>query len=119
VKKKMAVARKKMSKSGYILIILAVIAMVALPILHIVGVIDLTFLSDGLMGVMMWGSMSPINSVIIVGSTFAIGMFTFYMLKGYLIGEKQVMYHGAAAPYNPMGQTISPQQQHQNEVTVS
>lgn len=112
----MAVARKKISKSGFILIAVAVIAVIALPILHMVGVLDLTFLADGFLGLYMWGSMSFWNALIITVATFALGMITFYMLKGYIIGEKQVMLPGTA--YNPMGQTITPQQQ-KEEVTVS
>jgi hypothetical protein len=59
----------------------------------------------------MWGSENGYNAALVGAGHFLIGALTFYALKSYIIGEKQVMY----GTYNPQGQTV---QQQQNTGTV-
>ena len=99
-------ARKKLSKSGWILIGIGVVLLIALPILHFTGVYDLSFLGSGYISIMMWASENGWNALIVGVTHFILGMLTFYALKSYIIGEKQVFMAG----YNPSGQTV-PQQQ--------
>jgi len=112
----MAVARKKLSKSGWILLGIIVILVIALPILHFTGVIDLSFLGNGYVGLMVWASENAWNALIVGIGHVAIGVLIFYGLKSYIIGEKQVMITTGASGYAP--QPSVPSQPQQKDETV-
>ena len=113
----MPIVKKKLSTSGYVLIALAIIAAIALPILHVVGVIDLSFLGTGFENIMMWAATEPLNGVILISGAFIGGALTFYALKTYLIGTQ--INTSTVQPYIPTGQQISNTPQQQEETVVS
>jgi hypothetical protein len=112
----MAVARKKLSKSGWILLALVAILLIVLPTLHFVGVIDLSFLGNGYLGLMIWASENAWNALIVGIGHVTLGVLIFYGLKSYIIGEKQVMITTTGAGYAP--QPSVPSQPQQKDETV-
>ena len=108
--------KTKLSKSAYILIAIAVIAIIALPLLHVVGVIDLSFIGNGFMAVMMWAAADGMNGVLFVSGIFISGALFYYAIKKYVIGTKVPMGAGA---YHPVGQTITPATPTEEETVVS
>jgi hypothetical protein len=111
----MPILKTKMSKSAWVLIALLVIAIIALPILHLVGFINLSFIGDGFMAILAWGADSTLNGVLLIGGSFTLGVVVYYAVKKYIIGTQIP----ATIPYTPVGQTISPQPQQQEETVVS
>jgi hypothetical protein len=112
----MAVARKKLSKSGWILLGILAILVIALPILHFTGIIDLSFLGTGYVGLMMWASENGWNALITGTGHVTLGILLFYGLKSYIIGEKQVMITTTSGGYSP--QPSVPSQPQQKDETV-
>ena len=112
---KMATYKTKMSKSAYILIAILVVAIIALPILHVVGIIDLSFIGAAFMSVMMWAAADALNGVLFVAGIFVSGALVYYALKKYVIGTRVPI----APAYNPIGQAISQTQQKDEETVVS
>jgi len=113
----MAVAKKKLSKSGWILLAILFIAAITLIVLHFVGIVDLSFLGAGYAGLMIWAGESGWNALIVGIAHSALGFLVFYFLKSYFIGEKQVIPAGYG--YTPPGQTVSPQAQQKDETVIS
>lgn len=122
----MAVARKKLSRSGWILLFAVFVGIIAIVVLAIVGILDFSWLvgENGiLISLALWASGSPVNIVMLLVAPFAGGMIVFYFLKSYIIGEKQVMVYNTGVQqtggYNPQPTTPSqPQQQQETEVSV-
>jgi len=111
----MPVIKTKMSKSAWILIALLIVAIIALPLLHFVGVIDLSFIGEGFLGILIWASESVLNGILFTGGVFLGGVLTWYTIKKYIVGTQVPV----VAPYIPQGQTISQPQQQQEETVVS
>lgn len=114
----MAVTKTKMSKSAWVLVALIIVAIISLPILHIVGVIDLSFLGEGFMGIMTWASTEALNGALLLAGVFVGGMLTYYTLKKYFIGTK-IPLTTQYPTYTPGGQTVSQPQQADEETVVS
>ena len=112
----MPIVKSKMSTSAWILIALAIVAIISLPILHLVGVLDLSFLGTGFQDIMMWGATDALNGVLLLGGVFIGGVLTWYTLKKYIFGTQ--IPTTTLGGYNPIGQQISPQQP-QDDVVVS
>lgn len=112
----MPILKSKMSTSAWVLIALLVIAVISLPILHFVGFIDLSFIGEGFMNILSWGAADSLNGVLLLGGVFAGGMLTYYTLKKYILGTHVPL---TAGPYTPVGQTISPTQQEDQDMVVS
>lgn len=104
-----------MSKSAWILIAIVIVAIISLPILHLVGVIDLSFIGTAFMEILTWGATDALNGVLLLGGFFVLGMLTWYTLKKYILGTQI----STAGVYSPIGQTISPTQQTEEETVVS
>jgi hypothetical protein len=111
----MATVKTKMSKSAYVLIAIVVVAIITLPILHVVGILDLSFIGAAFMGVMMWGAADALNGILLIGGVFVAGALTYYVLKKYLIGTKVPI----TTPYLPGGQTVAGSQQQDSETVIS
>ena len=113
----MAILKKKLSKSGWILIGLFVVLIIALPILHFTGVIDLSFLGTVFLSVKMYGAADVVSGILESLIWFALGLGVFYVLKNYIFGT-QISAAAAAQSYVPRGDlpsTTAPNE----EVTVS
>lgn len=108
--------KTRMSTSAYVLIALLIVIAIALPILHVVGVIDLSFIGETFMGVMEWAATDAINGVLLIGGTLITGMLTWYTLQKYIIGTK--IRTVTVGGYQPTGQNIS-NPQPQDDVVVS
>ncbi len=112
----MPILKSKMSTSAWILVALLVVAVVSLPILHFVGFIDLAFIGEGFMNILAWGAADALNGMLLLGGVFVFGMLTWYTLKKYFLGTQVPT---TAGTYTPVGQTISPAQQQEQETVVS
>ena len=112
----MATVKTKMSKSAYVLIAIVIVAIIALPILHVVGLIDLSFIGAAFRSVMGWAAADALNGVLFTAGVFVAGALVFYVLKKYIIGTK--ISGTAAIPYNPIGQQISNTQKQDEETVV-
>lgn len=112
----MPILKSKMSKSAYVLIAILICVIIALPILHLVGVIDLSFIGDGFTGILVWGSEGVLNGVLLLGGFFAAGALFYYALKKYILGTQ---VPATAGVYNPIGQTVSPAAQKDDETVVT
>ena len=99
----MATYKNRLSTSGWVLIAILIIVIIAVPLLHFVGVIDLTFLADGFLSVLLWASSDVVNGALFTAGVFIGGALTYYALKKYIIGTKVPL----TQPYLPAGQTVS------------
>ena len=113
----MALMKKKMSTSAYVLIALLIIAIVSLPILHLVGVLDLSFLGLALQDIMMWAATDALNGILLVSGVFVGGALTWHVIKTFLVGTK-IPIPQYTQPYN-MQNTVSNPQQDENQTVVS
>lgn len=82
----MTLIRKKIPKSGIVLLAVFLIAVVALVVCHFVGVIDLSFLGVYAQSLGMIAADSPYMAAAILGGSFVLGFGACYLLKDYLIG---------------------------------
>jgi hypothetical protein len=114
----MPTLKTKMSASAWVLIALVVIAAISLPLLHVFGIIDLSFLGEGFMNIMAWGSAEVLNGALLLGGVFIGGALTWYTLKKYIIGTQipTTTYQTQNLGYNP--QPTQPSQPQQEEETV-
>jgi len=112
--------RKPLSKSGWILLFALFIAIITVVVLAAIGYVSLTWLSEGLVGLAMWASLSSYNVALLLILPFALGMVVLYFLKAYIIGttiSPQAAAQGAISQgYNPPPTT--PSQPQQKEDTV-
>ena len=113
----MPIIKSKMSKSAWILIALMIVAVISLPILHLVGVIDLSFIGTGFMNILAWGATDALNGVLLLGGVFLGGVLTWYTLKKYIFGTQ--IPTTTIGNYNPIGQQISQPQPQKEETVVS
>ncbi len=107
--------KKKVSIWAYVLIAMLIVAAIVLAVLHIAGLIDLSFIGEGVMGVATWSAADPMNFGLLFSGVFIGGILTCYVFLTYLIGTK--ISTTQLGGYNPIGQQISPQQQ--DETVVS
>lgn len=113
----MPTIKRKMSTSAWILVALLIIAVISLPILHMVGILDLSFIGDGFLNILAWGATDALNGALMLGGAFVGGALFYYTLKTYFIGTQ---ISSTVTPYVPTGQTISNNQPaQQQEVEVS
>jgi len=115
----MPIIKSKMSKSAWILIALMIVAVISLPILHLVGVIDLSFIGTGFMNILAWGATDALNGVLLLGGVFLGGVLTWYTLKKYIFGTQIPTTAGAYPTYMPGGVTVSQPQQKDEETVVT
>lgn len=113
----MPIVKSKMSTSAWILIALLIVAFISLPILHLVGVIDLSFIGTAFMEILTWGATDALNGVLLLGGFFVLGMLTWYTLKKYIFGTQ--VPTTTIGGYTPVGQQISNPQPQQEETVVS
>lgn len=111
----MTLIRKKIPKSGIVLLAVFLIAVVALVVCHFVGVVDLSFLGVYAMSLGMMASDSAFTAVAIFGGIFIIGFGTCYLLKDYIIGMEVNSNMPVAGGYNP----LPSQPSSQSDVVVS
>lgn len=112
----MPILKKKMSASAWILVAIIVIAIISLPILHMVGVLDLSFIGDAFMGYVSWQASDAMCAVLGALGWVAVGAISVYILKTYFIGTQVPV---TAGTYTPVGQSISSSQTQEEDVVVS
>jgi hypothetical protein len=118
VKNAMAILKKKLSKSGWLLIGIIVVLIIALPILHFTQVIDLTFIGDTFLIVKMYGAADVVSGVLESLMWFSLGLAVFYVLKNYIFGTQIPTTTMAQQAYIPRGD-IPATTPTSEEVTVS
>jgi hypothetical protein len=106
----MTLIRKKIPKSGYILLALLAVGLIALPIVHFTGLYDVSFLGDWATEAAMVASTSGwIAGGIAVGCS-AVGFGVCYILKDYIIGmegNSTNLTVTSGTGYTAPGQTLS------------
>lgn len=104
----MTLIRKKIPKSGYLLIAIVVVAIIALPILHFTGIFDLSFVGDWAIMAADFAALSGWNAAIIGGLCAGVGFGICYTLKDYIIGMEgdKLTVTNNSNTYTPVGQTI-------------
>lgn len=107
--------RKKLSKGTWALLIICLAALLAVVVLAAVGIVDLTFLADLVVGYATFGTIGWINGLLIIAFPFAVGMVVCWALYRWFIGQKVTV---PINTYVPQGQTVTPTQQ-QNDTVVS
>ncbi len=110
--------RKKLSKSGWLLLGLFVVGVIVGITLHFVGIIDLSFIGNGYLTIMMWASSNGWNAAIVGAGHVVIGVLIFYGLKSYIIGEK-ISVSTPVGGYNPAPSYPSGAAQQQQETEIS
>jgi hypothetical protein len=102
----MTLIRKKIPKSGLVLLILLCIVIIALPILHFTGVYDLSFLGDYAISAAMAGTTSGWIAGALAAACAAAGFSVCYFLKDYVIGmedkSNNLIVSNSAGSYNPL-----------------
>jgi hypothetical protein len=112
----MPIFKKGLSKSGWLWIIIIVALIVALPVLHVLGVLDLSFIGAAFVGYTMFGAVEPIIGVLQALGYIGLGVLIFYVLKTYIVGTK-VSTQGQG--YMPQGQVLSQSPQADNQTVVT
>jgi hypothetical protein len=106
----MTLIRKKIPKSGYVLLAICVVVIIALPIVHFTGVYPLDFLGDWAISAAMVGTTSGwIAGSLAVGCGL-IGFAVCYLGKDYLIGMEgnNLTVSNSNNQYQPLGTTSAP-----------
>lgn len=105
----MTLIRKKIPKSGLVLLAIVLVGLIALPILHFTGVFDLSFLGDYAIEAAMVGTTSGWIAGAMAAGCAAVGFGACYILKDYLIGMegRDLTISNSNNQYQPVGQTIN------------
>lgn len=115
--------RKPLSKSGWLLLFIIFVAVIAVVILATIGYVSLAWLSDGLVNLALWASLSAYNVALLFFASFGFGMVVLYFLKAYIIGTNispQAVAQGAIAQgYNPPPTYPSVQPEKKQETEIS
>jgi hypothetical protein len=109
--------KRKKSVLVWVLIILVISLIVGFALAHVLGVIDLSFVGDGFLGVKMWSSMQVVNALLETTGWIALGVLGYWIATKYFIGQKVTL--AQQQTYMPQGQTVSNPQQQQNETVIS
>ena len=106
----MTLIRKKIPKSGIILLALLAVALIALPILHFTAIYDLSFIGDWATGAAMIASTSGWIAAAMAGGCGIVGFGVCYILKDYIIGmegNSTNLTVTSGTGYTAPGQTLS------------
>jgi hypothetical protein len=105
----MTLVRKKLPKSGWILLALLAVVLIALPILHFTGVWDQSFWGDIAISIAMAGTSSGWIAGAIFAGCGALGFGICYLLKDYVIGiedkNNNLQITSSGNTYQPLGTT--------------
>ena len=112
------IRKKRVSIWAYALIALLVVAVIVLAVLHIAGLVDLSFVGEGFIGLLTWSSADPMNGALLFAGVFTGGILACYVFMTYLVGTKIPMTTQYPS-YMPPGQTVSNPQQSNDETVVS
>jgi hypothetical protein len=96
--------KSRLSKSGWLIIFLLIGLLIALPVLHVLGVIDLSFIGAAFVGYTMFGAVEPIIGVLQALGYIGLGVLIFWVIKTYITGTKVNTQQNT---YMPQGQTLS------------
>jgi hypothetical protein len=80
--------KKKLSKSAWVLLGVAFIAVIVLAVCALLGLIDLSPLSNGYLAIFMWASGDIVNGLITGLGIFVLGILFYYVAVRYFIGNK-------------------------------
>jgi hypothetical protein len=108
--------KRKLSKSGWLLIILAFAAVIGVVVCAALGVIDLSWLGTGFLGIYVTASQDLILAILLTVGWIALGILGYYVLIKYFIGNKVTT---TMPTYTPQGQTLSNPQQQGQETVIS
>jgi hypothetical protein len=106
----MTLVRKKLSRSGIILLALLAIVLIALPIVHFTGVYKLDFLGDWAISAAMVATTSGWMAAALAVGCGAAGFFLCYILKDYIIGIEgnNLQVTNTGNNYTPLGTNSAP-----------
>ena len=110
--------RKKLSKGTWALIFIVLAALIAVIVLAAVGIVDLTFMAELVVGYATFGTYGWINAAIIIVLPFGVGMIVCWMLYRYFIGQK-VTTTLQQQGYSPTPTYPTQPQQSGNETVIS
>lgn len=106
----MTLVRKKLSKSGWLILAFLGIALIIAPILHFTGIFDLSFLGGWAISAAEFMTLSGWN--VLIGGLIAggIGFGLCYVLKDYIIGIEgaNLQVTNTGSNYTPLGTTSAP-----------
>jgi hypothetical protein len=111
--------KRKLSKSAWLLIILAGVALIALILCSALGIIDLSWLGVGYLSIFMAASTDLVIAVLISAGFFALGVLTYWTLIKYFIGNKVTTAPGAQPGYAPVPTYPSQPSQSGQETKIS
>lgn len=109
--------KKKLSKSTWFLLIILLVAVIAVAVCGALGVIDLTFLADLVVGYAMFGTISWMNGALIIAFPLLGGMVFMWVLYRWFIGQKVTV--PTQGSYVPQGQTVTPTSQSGTDTVIS
>jgi len=92
--------KRKLSKSAWVLILIAFIAVVTLVITAAIGLIDLSPIGNAYLSIFSWGSSDVVNGILTGGLFFVLGVLAFYVTTRYFIGSKTTLPTGTQG-YSP------------------
>jgi hypothetical protein len=106
----MTLVRKRLSKSGWILLALVIVVIIAMPILHFTGAFNMGFLDGWAVSGAQWAAMSGINVLIVSLILFGMGFGVCYVLKDYVIGVEgnNLAVTNTGNNYTPLGANPAP-----------
>lgn len=96
--------KRKLSKSAWFLIILFFVVFIAVVITATIGIIDLSWLAAGFLGIYVAVSTDLVLAILLTVGEIAFGVFLCYIGYRYFIGQKVTT---TMPTYMPQGQTLS------------
>lgn len=109
--------KKKLSKGTWVLLIFLLVAVIAVAVCGALGVIDLTFLADLIVGYAMFGTISWMNGALIIAFPLLGGMVFMWILYRWFIGQKVTVPVGQG--YNPQPTTPTQSGQSGTDTVIS
>ena len=112
--------KKKKSIWLWVLIVLAFSAIIIAAVLHMLGIINLSFIATGFLALQQWSALATTNAILLDVGLIFLGIGIYYILLTYFIGVKTTMNVGQPQPgYAPAPTYPSAAPQKDTETLIS
>ena len=101
------------------LIFILIAAIITIAVLAVVGIINIAFIGEWLVGAMNFGAAGWINATLVLVAPFALGLLFYYLVINYFVGNKVTNAPGTQPGYSPAPTYPTSQPQSGKETTIS
>lgn len=111
--------KRRTSIWAWVLIAVIVVSVIVAAVLHMVNIIDLSFIGTTFSGITSWAAADIVNGVILIGGSIVVGAIGWYIIQTYFIGVKISTVTQPYPQYTPGGVSVSQPQQQDEETVVT